>query len=139
MPDWAATATIAKGMVDLMPGDTVKRRPRPRNGEARHRDILAGPTAQAPPDATFGKDPHRHLMITFSELSPRKAVRLSGRSAPGHDSGRSDAAFTTQQPRRHTSPQITTTHRPPVSPASPLNRPSLLSSAVARPWPNPHS
>jgi hypothetical protein len=37
MPDWAATATIAKGMVDLMPGDTVKGRPRPRNGDARVR------------------------------------------------------------------------------------------------------
>src|SRR5262249_54113867 len=40
----------------------------------------------------------------------------------------------------HTGPQITTTPRPrTASPSSPLNRPSLQTSAVARPRPNPHS
>jgi hypothetical protein len=43
-------------------------------------------------------------------------------------------------PHRHTAPQITRTHRPRrASSSSPLNRTSLLTSAVARPRPNPHS
>src|SRR5215472_9578606 len=80
-----------------------------RQPHAHHRDLLPGATAQAPPDATSGEDPDRHLMITFSESSPRKAVPLSARSSAGHGSARSDGAFTTQQPHR-SSP----THRPEV-------------------------
>src|SRR5215472_15024334 len=78
-----------------------------RQPHAHHRDLLAGATAQAPPDATSGEDPDRHLMMTFAKPSPRKAVCLSGRASAGHGSGHSDAAFTTQQP--HRSPPI---HRP---------------------------
>ena len=71
-----------------------------RQPHAHHRDLLAGATAQAPPDPTSGEDPDRHLMMTISEPSPRKAVPLSARSSAGHGSARSDAAFTTQQPHR---------------------------------------
>ena len=70
--------------------------PNLRQTYAHHRDLLAGATAQAPPDPTSGQDPDRHLMIddmTISEPSPRKAVPLSGRSSAGHGSARSDAPF----------------------------------------------
>jgi hypothetical protein len=70
-----------------------------RQSHARHRDLLAGATAQAPPDATSGQDPDRHLM-TKSHSQRRKAVPLSARSSAGHGSARTHAAFTTQQPHR---------------------------------------
>jgi hypothetical protein len=81
-------------------------------------------------------------MMTMAEPSPRKAVCLSGRSS-GHGSARSNAAFTTQQPHRssptHGPGDQKNASHPTTSPSSPLNRPSLLTSAVARPRPNPHS
>src|SRR5262249_56648756 len=42
-----------------------------RQPHAHHRDFLAGATAKAPPDATTGEDPHRHLMITISQPSTK--------------------------------------------------------------------
>jgi hypothetical protein len=39
-------------------------------------------------------------MTTISKLPPRKAVRPSARSSPGHGPARSNAAFTMQQPHR---------------------------------------
>src|SRR5215475_11265152 len=78
-----------------------------RQPNAHHRALLCWATAQASPDDTSGEDPDRHLMTTFSQPSPRKAVLLSSRSSAGHGSARSDAAFTTPQLHR-SSP----THRP---------------------------
>jgi hypothetical protein len=81
--------------------------------------------------------------MTISQPPPRKAVRLSARSSAGHGSVRSNAAFTTQQPH-----QSSATHRPgdqknvlpPTYNAIPTAQlASLLTSAVARPRPNPHS
>jgi hypothetical protein len=34
-----------------------------RQPHAHHRDLLAGATAQAPPDASSGEDPDRYLMM----------------------------------------------------------------------------
>jgi hypothetical protein len=64
-----------------------------RQPHAHHRDLLARARAQAPPDPTSSEDPDRHLMMTISEPSPRKAVPLSARSSAGHGSARSHAAF----------------------------------------------
>jgi hypothetical protein len=100
-------------------------------------------SAQAPPDPTSGEDPDRHLMMTISEPSPAKAVPLSGRSSPGHGSARSHVASTSNNRaglHRHTARRSQQRIAPPpVSPASPVNRPSLLTSVVARPRLNPHS
>jgi hypothetical protein len=47
--------------------------PCPCCGSRMHdRDILAGPTAQAPPNAASGEDPDRHLMITSQGHRPEK-------------------------------------------------------------------
>jgi hypothetical protein len=56
---------------------TSSRPPKPEELQAPEHSIietfLQG-SAQAPPYATSGEDPDRHLMMTFSELSLRKAV-----------------------------------------------------------------
>jgi hypothetical protein len=109
----------------------------PISSAAHHRDFLAGATAKVPPDPTSGQDPNRHHMITASEPSPRKPFPLFGRSSARHASARSDAAFTTQQPRRSSPTHRLGDHKK----ASPSTRiiiltaqpPSLMTSAVARP------
>jgi hypothetical protein len=82
-------------------------------------------------------------MMTISEPLPRKAVRLSARSSPGHGLARSNPAFITQQLHR-SSP----THRPavhnnasrPACNAIPTAYPAAPPiSPVACPRPNPHS
>jgi hypothetical protein len=94
-----------------------------RQPHAYHRNLLAGPTAQAPPDETSGEGPRRHLTMRFSEPSPRKPIPLSGRSSADHGSGRSDAAFTTHQPYQ------SSTHRPADHKnASPLTRIVVLTA-----------
>src|SRR5262249_47336316 len=106
-----------------------------------HRDLLAGATAQAPPDAASSEDADRHLMMK-SHSQRRKAVPLSARSSAGRGSRRSDDGFTTQ------AVPIFTAHWPgdhnnasfPTCINSLTAQLTLAAdSAVARPRPNPHS
>src|SRR5215475_5443829 len=48
-----------------------------RRPHAHHRDLLCWATAKAPPDPTSAEDPHRHLMMTISEPSPKSPSPVS--------------------------------------------------------------
>jgi hypothetical protein len=66
-------------------------------------------------------------MITISEPSPRKALRLSARSSAGHGSARSNAAFTTLKPHRSSPTYRPTDHK---------NATHLSASAIATTQPD---
>jgi hypothetical protein len=113
-----------------------------RRPHAHHRDLLAGATAEAPPDAASAEGQDRHPMTT-SQPPPRKAVRLSARSPAGHGSVRSNAAFTTLQPHRSSATLRPGDHKnashPSCNAIATTHPTSLPTSAAARPRRNPHS
>jgi hypothetical protein len=113
-----------------------------RQLHAHHRDLLAGATAQAPPDAASAEDQVRHLM-TIPQPPPRKAVRLSAPllSRPRLSSLQRCVHHATATPIfRHTPARSQKNASPPSCNVIATTHPtSLPTSAVARTRPNPHS
>jgi hypothetical protein len=105
-----------------------------RQPNAHHRDLLAGATAQAPPDTTSREDPDRHLMMTISEpskpfpclVAPQPATAQVAPMLPSPRNSRTGLD-------RHTGPEITRTHRPPTYIAILTAQPTLAADLSCGP------
>src|SRR5215470_6934350 len=113
-----------------------------RQPHAHHRDLLAGATAQAPPDAASGEDPDRHLMMKSHSHRPEKPFPclLAPQLAAVPVAPMMPSPPKPYRSSPHTGPEITTTHRPPNCINSLTAQLTLAADlSVARPRPNPHS